>query len=483
VLSSFFDASAARVARVRRSASTELFALVLFAALPLPAVTRHYYIAAENVTWNFAPSGMDLMNGGPIPDPWSQKTSWPKTRYIEYSDSTFGTRKPQPEWLGILGPIIRAEVGDTIEVEFLNRTSQAHSIHPHGVLYDKANEGALYVPAGPGAQVRPGVRFTYHWVVDEASGPGKGDGSSVVWWYHGHTDPSTEINAGLLGPIIVTAKGKARPDGSPKDVDREFVTAFVIFDQVPNRDPGMAYRMKDPGMFYTINGYVFGNLPGLVMKKGERVRWYALGMGSEQDLHTAHWHGNRVDFETRHSDVVELLPGSMKVADMIASNTGSWMLHCHVSEHMESGMMATYTVYEPQRCSSPIQITAGDFWNETGKFHITVKNVSSKPIQKITVSYDHLMSEQYRRRPFENLWTWNTTVAPGQEQTFEAPGYPPGAGNSIAGWALFPRMIAFSDGTTWQPSADSQCFSAFWRDKDHAPLEVLPPLFIELNAD
>jgi hypothetical protein len=38
---------------------------------------------------------------------------------------------------------------------------------------------------------------------------------------------------------------------------------------------------------------VFGNLAGLQMNEGERVRWYLFALGSEQDLHTAHWHGLR----------------------------------------------------------------------------------------------------------------------------------------------------------------------------------------------
>jgi hypothetical protein len=43
-----------------------------------------------------------------------------------------------------------------------------------------------------------------------------------------------------------------------------------------------------------INGYVFGNLPGLDMTADRRVRWYLMGIGSEVDLHTPHWHGNTV---------------------------------------------------------------------------------------------------------------------------------------------------------------------------------------------
>ena len=452
-----------------------LAALVLF-LLPLPgfAAIRQYYIAAEDVTWNFAPSGMDLMGGQPIPLPWGPKTSWKKTRFIEYTDSTFSVRKPQPQWLGILGPIIRAEVGDEIVVEFLNRSSMPHSIHPHGVHYDKANEGALYLPSGAGSRVPPGSRYTYHWFADEGSGPGKDDPSSLVWWYHSHVDPTTEINGGLLGPIIITAKGKARADGSPKNIDREFVAAFMIFDEMGG---------KDAGLFYAINGYIFGNLPGLVMKNGERVRWYLLGMGNEIDVHTPHWHGSTLTYANRHTDVVELLPGSMAVADMIADNPGTWMFHCHVADHMEGGMMAAYTIYQPQQCSSPIQLVAADFWHTPGKFRITVKNVSSKPISKLTVNFDHLMSRQYRRRPFDNFWNWNTSIPPGEERTFEVPGYPGNSANSIFGWVIFPRTVFFQDGTSWQLHDDNQCFQVFWRDNDQPPLEVLPQLFVEMNED
>src|SRR5919204_3871687 len=142
-----------------------VFLLLFFTVSPAfgVATTRHYFIAAEDVTWDYAPSGRDLLHAQAIPPPWTNRTRWAKTRYIEYTDGTFSMRKRQPEWLGILGPIIRAEVGDTIVVDFLNRSRMPHSIHPHGLHYDKANEGAAYVSAITGFQVPPGGRFTYHW--------------------------------------------------------------------------------------------------------------------------------------------------------------------------------------------------------------------------------------------------------------------------------------------------------------------------------
>ena len=285
--------------------------LLLLSASTCFAATRHYYIAAEDVTWNYAPSGMNLFRATPLNQQTRLHLEWPKTRFIEYTDDTFNTRKPQPDWLGILGPVIRAEVGDEVVVDFLNRTRFAHDMHPHGLRYDKNNEGSFYIPFGRGDRVAPGRKFTYHWFANEASGPGPEQSSSIVWWYHAHVEPGIEINAGLIGPIIVTAKGKANPDGSPKDVDREFVASFQIFDQMGG---------KPEGLFYAINGYIFGNLPGLYMMRGDRVRWHLLAMGNEIDLHTPHWHGETVTEGGRHIDLVELLPGSMKTVDMIADN-------------------------------------------------------------------------------------------------------------------------------------------------------------------
>ncbi len=38
----------------------------------------------------------------------------------------------------------------------------------------------------------------------------------------------TDANSGLVGPIIVTAPDLAAADGSPSDIDTEFVTLFQV---------------------------------------------------------------------------------------------------------------------------------------------------------------------------------------------------------------------------------------------------------------
>ena len=77
----------------------------------------------------------------------------------------------------------------------------------------------------------PGGTHTYVWPVPERAGPGPSDGSSVFWMYHSHVDEPKDANTGLIGPIIVTGKGRANADGSPKDVDREFINLFMIYDE------------------------------------------------------------------------------------------------------------------------------------------------------------------------------------------------------------------------------------------------------------
>jgi manganese oxidase len=438
------------------------------------AATRRYYIAAEDVSWNYAPSGINLLNATPIMQPWSLKLQWPKSRFIEYTDDTFTTRKLQPDWLGILGPVIRAEVGDEVVVEFLNRGHVAHDLHPHGLRYNKDNEGSVYLPFGKGDRIAPGRRFTYHWFANAASGPGPGQPSSIVWWYHAHVDPGTEINAGLMGPIIVTAKGKAKRDGSAIDVDREFVAAFMIFDEMAG---------KPAGLFYAINGFIFGNLPGLYMKQGEKVRWHLLGMGNEIDLHTPHWHGETVVDGTRHTDVIELLPGSMKTVDMIADNPGTWMFHCHVRDHMEGGMVVVYTVYVPQSRPCPVSFPDGDFWKNPDKLSVTVRNIGHKPITRIGITSEIFLAPQDLRRPSNSQWSSTNAIPPQQDQTIEKPGIPSKSAQSIIGWVFFPSFIKYADGTEWQPGTEGECFHIIWRNPEHPDVPALPPRQMEINAD
>jgi hephaestin len=337
---------------------------------------RTYYIAADEVVWDYAPTGANGITGEPFDEtarvftengPDRIGTKYIKAVYREYTDGSFSKLKPRPaEWehLGILGPVVRASVGDAIKFVFKNNTTRPYSVHPHGVFYDKASEGAPYADATSGNNKRddgvpPGEVYTYRWAVPGRAGPGPADGTSVFWMYHSHTDEVGDTYAGLMGPMIITAAGKAQSDGSPVDVDRELVAMFLVSNE--NASPYITQNIEmfagtpasvnpedeafiESNLKHAINGYVYGNLPGLTMKKGERVRWYLMGMGTEVDLHTPHWHGNTTVIDGHRKDVAELLPATVLSADMQPDDVGTWLFHCHVNDHITAGMQALYRV-------------------------------------------------------------------------------------------------------------------------------------------
>jgi FtsP/CotA-like multicopper oxidase with cupredoxin domain len=349
---------------------------------------RTYYIAADEVPWNYAPFDKNLITGKPFDKTaniFVQNSSdrigktYLKAIYREYIDGNFTHLKPvPPQWqhLGILGPAIHAEVGDTIKVVFKNNAQYPFSIHPHGVFYLKNSEGAGYNDGNninnnnssssssnasvvDGDAVPPGKTYTYIWNVPERAGPGPNDPNSIVWAYHSHVNEVADTNAGLVGPIIITRHGEANPDGTPKGVDREFVTLFTIFNE--NKSPYLDQNIKkyignsttvntqddefiESNLKHSINGFVYGNLQGLNMKQGEHTRWYVMGMGTETDVHTPHWHGQTLLMDGMRTDMVELLPMSMKTLDMIPDDKGTWLFHCHVNDHIEAGMLSLFTV-------------------------------------------------------------------------------------------------------------------------------------------
>ena len=209
---------------------------------------RTYYIAADEVEWDYAPGGVNKMMGMKFEGnaaiftergPHRIGTVYRKALYREYTDDTFTQLKPRAaEWehTGILGPILRAEVGDTIRVVFKNNATHPFSMHPHGVFYDKDSEGAPYDDGTSGADkeddaVPPGGTHTYIWKVPERAGPGPNDPSSIVWLYHSHTNEAKDVESGLIGAILVTRRGMADANGKPKDVDREFVCLYMLFDE------------------------------------------------------------------------------------------------------------------------------------------------------------------------------------------------------------------------------------------------------------
>lgn len=172
---------------------------------PTAGLTRTYYIAADEESYGNAQQGAQ---------------GYRTAVYREYTDGSFAQVKPRPaEWkhLAFLGPLIRADVGDTIRVVFRNRVGFPANVHPDAVLYHADAQAVLSAATptaagglgadGDDTPVAPGQTRVYTWAVPPQAGPGPDDHGSVLWLYHSRTGQPTGGDAGLIGPMIVYKRG------------------------------------------------------------------------------------------------------------------------------------------------------------------------------------------------------------------------------------------------------------------------------------
>jgi FtsP/CotA-like multicopper oxidase with cupredoxin domain len=262
-----------------------------------------------------APNGRDAISETELRP---SQTVFPTVTYRRYSRAW---RRPLPNVAGnqnrIPGPLIRAEVGDRILAHFKNMDRlyrRPHSMHFHGVRYKPSSDGA-FVPgvSGRDGNVRPGQTWTYRLTA--------GRGSAGVWPYHDHSPSMHDsIDGGMYGMLSIRRRGEPLPD-------REFVVVFAAM-----------------GDFHTINGRAFvGNTPVYRAKVGELVQWDVMGMGSEH--HTFHVHGHRwraPDGVPR--DTVNVGPAESFRVRWRERDPGTWLYHCHVEDHMATGMIGTFMV-------------------------------------------------------------------------------------------------------------------------------------------
>jgi FtsP/CotA-like multicopper oxidase with cupredoxin domain len=304
--------------------------------------TREYWLQVESFRHTLVPTGTDQMMG---------------TRPLGTSFWALGYRAYTPHWGeplpgdddigandGIPGPTLRASVGDTVRVHVRNHDTHygwPHSLHAHGWQYTPASDGAwtwVHFDA-PGVAIAPGHHYTYEYTVPpDAVG---------TWPYHDHSTPrmimpngsthedeggmgTMELGAqlGLFGTIVVT-------DRHTKPVDREIV--LFMHDMYQSDVPELG---SDIDCF---NGRSFlGNTPEYHVKVGDRVRWRIAALGNE--FHAFHIHGHRWHNGIKYVDSEILGPSTTLDIEYTENNPGTWLYHCHVTEHFAGGMVGWYVV-------------------------------------------------------------------------------------------------------------------------------------------
>ena len=278
--------------------------------------SREYWIQAEPVKWNIVPDGRDQMMAKKV----QGKTKFTAYAYRSYSANFAAPLGPAT----VPGPLIEANVGDTISVHFRNETASPVTIHPHGVQYSADMDGAYKGKyTDPGGFVQQGDEVTYVWEAIPAS---KG---ARFYHDHGPMDP-LPIYKGLFGPMIIRDPSEPQPD-------RDFFVGFHSFQPA-------ATGLDRP--FYCINGRAYaGNTPTLRANVGDDVAFHVYGV--DDYFHTFHIHGHRWANPYPDGNVIDdvtIGPGDLITARFTEDNPGRWFYHCHVFSHLHQGMNGWYIV-------------------------------------------------------------------------------------------------------------------------------------------
>jgi len=133
---------------------------------------------------------------------------------------------------------------------------------------------------------------------------------------------------GLFGMVVIDSPATLR-------ADRENI---VVFHDLYSDDLGAMSQDFD-----CVNGHSFlSNTPTFQARVGDRVRWRVAVMGRE--THVFHIHGHRWMSKGRYTDTLVLAPGSTGTIEYTEESPGSWLYHCHITEHMMGGMAGLYVV-------------------------------------------------------------------------------------------------------------------------------------------
>jgi len=168
-------------------------------------------------------------------------------------------------------------------------------------------------------------------------------------------------NSLLVGPGTAATPG-ASPGQPPADLDLlgYGVPAPLGFDPASpdrrfeysiGRRPGFLDGV--PGLWWTINGHLYPDVPMFVVSEGDVVRMHITNDSGE--VHPMHLHGHHAVVLSRNGvaatgsawwvDSLNVNDGESYDIALLADNPGIWMDHCHNLPHAAEGLVA-HLMYE-----------------------------------------------------------------------------------------------------------------------------------------
>ncbi|XP_067314180.1 coagulation factor VIII [Pseudorasbora parva] len=349
---------------------------------------RSYYIAAEEILWDYG-----INKPAQLIKPREMRRgmrkyfpAYKKVVFRAYQDSDFKNlikRGELDEHLGIMGPVLKAEINDVLTVVFKNLASRPYSFHLHGV-YDKM-QGSFGPGAGPegskagevpGDPVPPGEERVYNWRISKRQGPSASEFDCKAGAYYSNLNMEKDINSGLIGPMLICRPGTLQSRIMLQPDVTDFFLLFTTFDERKSWylddnirkfcTPPCLAKVDDPwfemsNKFAAINGYVSETLPGLIVEQYQATRWHLLNVGSQGEFHAVHFHGLPFGVgkdQDHRMGIFNLYPGVFGTVEMRPAIVGTWLIECTIGEHQLAGMRAKMLVYNP-RCIQPLGMQSG----------------------------------------------------------------------------------------------------------------------------
>lgn len=332
-----------------------------------------FYIAAEEVDWDYTPLGVDGCTGeqfGPEEQVFTAAgnflsgSRYVKAVYREYEDEDFTSAKAVDTNLtGINGPLLHFEAGETVEIVFKNMVSFPCNLHILGLTLVGSTLGT--------SEVLPGMQTTYVFRVAANVSPSKHDLSSVPYVYYSSVDPIAHTAAGLVGVVAVTRKGQLDfKTRLPKHVSRTVPWLMNVFreNQSPlimkslrkfgqNLEPVTKEKLEElsedeewieSNAMHSVNGFLYGStLRNGEFEYKEIVRFYVFGFGSEESSHGPAWIGQSVHGRSLRGNFasgIQILPFNAGAVDVFMSSNGTWPFVCEVEDHVLAGMKLCFNV-------------------------------------------------------------------------------------------------------------------------------------------
>lgn len=135
------------------------------------------------------------------------------------------------------------------------------------------------------------------------------------------------------------------PKGTPLESD--------MLEKNPDILMSLGDGMGGQGMLWTINGEIFPNVEQFSMKVGKTYKMRFSNDGNHQMGHPMHVHGAHFRVVSKNGtpvsdeiwkDTINIPAGEYIDVVVTFDKVGTWMVHCHILDHEDGGMMTSIKV-------------------------------------------------------------------------------------------------------------------------------------------